>query len=55
MAEIVGVRFKRGGKLYYFDPAAIDLEVNDYVIVKTTRGQELGQVVIAPQQCWLMK
>ncbi len=50
MAEIVGIRFKRLGRVYYFDPAGIDLEVNDYVIVKTTRGLELGQVVIAPKQ-----
>ena len=50
MAEIVGVRFKRAGKVYYFDPAGIDLGVNDYVVVETTRGLELGQVVIAPKQ-----
>lgn len=50
MAEIVGVRFKRAGKLYYFDPAGIDLEVNDYVVVETTRGLELGHVVISPKQ-----
>jgi len=50
VAEIVGIRFKRAGKIYYFDPAGIDLEVNDYVVVKTTRGLELGWVVIAPKQ-----
>jgi len=50
MAEIVGVRFKRAGKVYYFDPAGIDLKENDYVVVETTRGLELGQVVISPQQ-----
>ena len=50
MADIVGVRFKRAGKVYYFDPAGIDLEVNDYVVVGTTRGLELGHVVIAPKQ-----
>ena len=50
MADVVGVRFKRAGKVYYFDPAGIDLEVNDYVVVETTRGQELGQVVISPKQ-----
>ncbi len=50
MSDIVGIRFKRAGKLYYFDPAGIDLELNDYVVVKTSRGQELGQVVIAPKQ-----
>ena len=50
MAEIVGVRFKRAGKVYYFDPAGIDLEANDHVVVRTTRGLELGQVVISPKQ-----
>jgi len=50
MAEIIGVRFKRAGRVYYFDPADIELKVSDYVVVKTTRGLELGQVVIAPEQ-----
>ena len=50
MAEIVGIRFKKVGRVYYFDPAGIDLEVNDYVVVQTTRGLELGYVVIAPKQ-----
>ena len=50
MAEVVGVRFKRAGKVYYFDPAGIDLEANDYVVVETARGRELGQVVISPKQ-----
>ena len=50
MAEIVGVRFKRAGRVYYFDPADIDLKANDHVVVQTTRGLELGHVVIAPKQ-----
>jgi len=50
MADIVGVRFKKAGKVYYFDPAGIDLEVNDPVVVTTTRGLELGYVIIAPRQ-----
>ena len=50
MAEIVGVRFKRAGRVYYFDPTDIELKVSDHVVVKTTRGLELGQVVIAPEQ-----
>lgn len=50
MADIVGVRFKRAGKVYYFDPAGIDLEANDHVVVETARGLELGQVVISPGQ-----
>ncbi len=50
MADIVGVRFKRAGRIYYFAPAGLELEVNDYVVVKTVHGLELGQVVIAPKQ-----
>ena len=50
MADIVGVRFKRAGRVYYFAPAGIDLEVDDYVVVNTGRGLELGRVVIAPKQ-----
>ncbi len=46
MPDIVGVRFKRAGKVYYFDPAGIELKVYDYVIVQTTRGMELGQVTV---------
>ncbi len=50
MADIVGIRFKRAGRVYFFDPAGIDLVVNDYVVIKTSRGLEFGQVVIAPEQ-----
>jgi cell fate regulator YaaT (PSP1 superfamily) len=50
MAEIVGVRFKRAGKVYYFDAGDIELKVDDYVVVKTARGLELGRVTIAPEQ-----
>ena len=50
MVDIAGIRFKRAGRVYYFDSAGIDLEVNDYVVVKTARGLELGEVVISPKQ-----
>jgi cell fate regulator YaaT (PSP1 superfamily) len=50
MPDIVGVRFKRAGKVYYFDPAGTELKVYDYVVVQTARGVELGQVTIAPKQ-----
>lgn len=50
MADVVGVRFRPAGKVYYFDPAGIELVVDDQVIVETTRGLELGQVVTAPAQ-----
>jgi cell fate regulator YaaT (PSP1 superfamily) len=48
--RIVGIRFKTAGKVYYFDPADLELEVNDHVVVETSRGMELGKVVIAPRQ-----
>ncbi|HLS35650.1 MAG TPA: stage 0 sporulation family protein [Bacillota bacterium] len=47
MIEIIGVRFKEAGKIYYFDPDTFDLSVDDYVIVETVRGIEFGKVVIA--------
>ncbi len=50
MADIVGVRFKRAGRIYYFDSAGIELEVNDHVVVETTRGLELGWVIVIPSQ-----
>ena len=50
MANITGIRFKRAGKVYYFDAADIELEAGDSVVVKTSRGLELGQVIIAPGQ-----
>jgi len=50
MTEIVGVRFRRAGKIYYFDPADIELETDDYVVVETTRGQEVGLVAIGPKE-----
>ena len=45
MPNVVGVRFKRAGKVYYFDPLEIDLQKGDHVIVETARGLEYGEVV----------
>lgn len=50
MAEIVGIRFKIAGKIYYFDPNGIDLEVDDRVVVETTRGLEVGLVAISSRE-----
>ncbi len=44
--EIVGVRFKSTGKIYYFDPQGLVLEADRNVIVETARGLEFGKVVI---------
>ena len=46
MYKVVGVRFKKAGKIYYFDPAEYILEVGQYVIVETARGIEYGKVVV---------
>jgi len=48
MNRIVGIRFKRAGRIYYFDPGAYPLEQEEMVIVETSKGTELGRVVIAP-------
>ena len=47
MTEIVGVRFKKSGKVYYFGPAGLKFNKGDYVIVETARGVEIGEVSIA--------
>ncbi len=45
MYEVVGVRFNKAGKIYYFDPNQLSLSVDEYVIVETVRGVEYGKVV----------
>ena len=42
MADIIGVRFKAVGKIYYFDPVSFNVKKNDHVIVETSRGIEIG-------------
>ncbi len=50
MQTVVGIRFKKAGKVYYFDPGQLKLAENDHVIVETTRGLEFGRVVIGPRE-----
>ncbi len=50
MPDIVGVRYKRAGRIYYFDPAGLELAPGDKVVVETSRGLELGTVVVAPTE-----
>jgi len=47
---VVGVRFRRAGRVEYFDPAGIDLDINDRVVVDTEHGPKIGRVVIAQRQ-----
>jgi len=46
MPKVVGVQFRPVAKIYYFDPAGLSLEEGDFVVVETSRGKELGQVVL---------
>ena len=50
MAEVIGVRFKEVGKVYYFDPDNHTLKLGDTVIVETSRGVECGKVAIANKE-----
>ena len=50
MQTVVGVRFKKAGKIYYFDPGEIQLVMGDFAIVETARGMEYGEVVIGPRE-----
>ena len=46
MTEVIGVRFKEVGKVYYFSPGKLKVAVGEKVIVETARGVECGTVVI---------
>ena len=46
MIEVVGVRFKKVGKIYYFDPKGLKINKDTKVIVETVRGLEIGDVVL---------
>lgn len=50
MQLIIGVRFRKPGKVYYFSPAGMDIKKGDHVIVETARGIEYGTVVLAPKE-----
>ena len=50
MPTVVGIRFKKACKIYYFDPAASGVAKGDHAIVETARGVEYGEVVIGPRE-----
>ncbi len=50
MKEIVGIRFKKVGKVYYFSPEGIQLNIGDMAVVETANGTECGEVAIANRQ-----
>ncbi len=50
MLTVAGVRFKKAGKIYYFDPDDNELVRGSFAIVETSRGLEFGEVVVAPKE-----
>lgn len=50
VVTIIGVRFRRAGKIYYFSPAKYQINKGDHVIVETARGVEYGSVVLGPRK-----
>ena len=50
MVRIIGVRFRKAGKIYYFDPLDLDVKAGDKVIVETARGVEFGHVVVGARE-----
>lgn len=50
MYNVIGVRFKKAGKIYYFDPVDFQVGQDQFVIVETARGVEYGKVVLGRKQ-----
>lgn len=50
MTKVIGVRFRTAGKIYYFDPAGMEIKTGDNVIVETARGIEYGYVVLGNRE-----
>jgi len=45
MVKVAGIRFKRAGKVYHFDPGGLEVEAGTHVVVETARGLEFGTVI----------
>ena len=50
MARVIGVRFRKAGKIYFFDPMDLEIENGEAVIVETARGSEYGRVVLGVKE-----
>ena len=49
MVKVVGVKFRKPGKIYFFDSGKLDIKIGDNVIVETSLGKEYGVVAINPR------
>jgi len=50
MATVIGIRFKKASKVYYFDPGEVWPKPGEYVVVETSRGVEMGEVVTGARE-----
>ena len=50
MITVIGVRFKKAGKIYYFNPGDLDIKKGDFVVVETARGVEFGECVVGVKE-----
>ena len=50
MVKVIGVRFRKAGKVYYFSPGDEDIKIGQHVIVETARGVEYGYVVLGTHE-----
>lgn len=50
MTKVIGVRFRKAGKIYFFSPGKLEIQRGDQVIVETARGVEFGNVVSGPKE-----
>ena len=50
MTKVIGVRFRKAGKVYFFSPGQFQIEQGSHVIVETARGVEYGWVVTGPKE-----
>ena len=55
MASIAGVRLERSGPVLYYDAGAMEISVNDLVVVETDDGERLGRVAFTPDQLLLIQ
>ncbi len=50
MVTVVGIRFKKAGKIYYFSPGELQIAAGDGCVVETARGMEFGEVVVSSKE-----
>lgn len=50
MTKVIGVRFRKAGKVYYFSPGDEEIKAGQHVIVETARGVEYGHVVLGSHE-----